>query len=303
MSEIDLTKLGGSDAPAILGISPWKSQIDIFARVVQGVRAPTTPAMERGTELEPYVRKLYLKETGFKLWGPQSPQIHGRPWMRANLDDVADTDSGARVVELKTAHWRQAYLWEDDEVPPDYLVQAQFYMWACNMATADLAVLLSVDDFRIKTVQADAELQAMIVEAMERFHRNHIVTGKPPPPDGSESYADFLKQKFPSHHAPLLKATANVDLLAQNYRQACDELDQKSEEVMAMKNELKAIIGEAEGIEGVGWKITWKNTKDSLSTDWEALAMSLNPTVSQVAAFRKEKGGHRTFRPYWRKEK
>lgn len=68
-----------------------------------------------------------------------------------------------------------------------------------------------------------------------------------------------------------------------------------------LENQVKAMIGEAEGIWSSAGKFTWKKSKDRPVTDWETAAagmLALLPDAGKtiVEANTKNKGGTRTFR-------
>lgn len=60
--------IGGSDAAAILGVSPWKSAVDLYLEKTepQPERAET-PALRRGKRLEPYICDMLTAEHGLQL--------------------------------------------------------------------------------------------------------------------------------------------------------------------------------------------------------------------------------------------
>ncbi|MFU7797208.1 YqaJ viral recombinase family protein, partial [Pseudomonas aeruginosa] len=71
---LDRTKyLGGSDVAGILGISPWRTPLDVYLDKVQPRTGPVDPAKQkiftRGQRMEPYVIDLLAEETGLKIVG------------------------------------------------------------------------------------------------------------------------------------------------------------------------------------------------------------------------------------------
>ena len=42
--------------------------------------------------------------------------------------------------------------------------------------------------------------------------------------------------------------------------------------------------------------VTWRSNRDSVSTDWKALAMAMNPSEEMIAKFQTTKPGNRVFR-------
>ena len=56
------TYLGGSDVAAILGISPWRTPLDVYLDKIQPRKEETDPSrlkvLNRGKRMEPYVIDL-----------------------------------------------------------------------------------------------------------------------------------------------------------------------------------------------------------------------------------------------------
>lgn len=99
------------------------------------------------------------------------------PFMRANLDGIADD---GRVVEFKTSSKSDG--WGEvgtDEIPDYYMTQVQHYLAVTGVKTADVAVLIGGNDFRIYTVEADEELQALLIERESEFWA--LVESRTPP--------------------------------------------------------------------------------------------------------------------------
>lgn len=211
--------IGGSDAPVILGVSKWRSPLDLYLEK-RGEGTPTieTPAMRWGVALEPVVRQAYCDETGEIVRVPGGMLLHpDYPWMIAHVDGI--TDSG-RVFEAKTA--RTAEGWGEpgtDEVPDAYLVQVQHYLAVTGLAVADVAVLIGGSDFRRYEVPADLELRATLIEHEEAFWRR-VQNADPPPP---VTLAD-MKQTWRTSAARIAQASAEARLNVEALREKKAEL-------------------------------------------------------------------------------
>ena len=62
-------KIGASDAPIIMGKSPWKTPHQLWEEKI-GVRTSSyeTAAMRRGKDLESEARKHFEQQTGLIVW-------------------------------------------------------------------------------------------------------------------------------------------------------------------------------------------------------------------------------------------
>jgi len=175
--------LGGSDAAPALGLSPYKSALELFIekREPRDASAVELANFHWGKLLEPVIRQEYAQRTGRIVRMPAGTLRHQKhAFMLAHVDGVTDD---ARVFEAKTARtadgWGKA---GTDEVPHHYLLQVQHYLAVVGFAVADVAVLIGGNDFRIYEVPADAELQTMIIDGEFEFW-SHVQQNVPPPPD------------------------------------------------------------------------------------------------------------------------
>jgi len=173
--------IGGSDAAAILGLSRWRTPLDVYLDK-RGESDPLeeSQAMFWGTTLEPVIRQRYSDVTGRDVLIPQGIIYHEKyPFMLASLDGFTH---GNRIVEIKTA--RFGFEWGEegtDEIPIEYIAQVQHYMTVTGYDVADVAVLIGGQDFRIYEVPADTELQEIMI-AKEREFWGMVKAGTPPDP-------------------------------------------------------------------------------------------------------------------------
>lgn len=112
--------IGASDAPVIMGVSPFKTVNQLWKEKVMGWKQPDNPAMARGRALEDEALGAFMMETGFFLTS-QVQKVHKEhDWMRATLDGWDEKERIA--VEIKTS--RTVH----DEVPEHYYPQLQHQM-------------------------------------------------------------------------------------------------------------------------------------------------------------------------------
>ncbi len=151
-------------------------------------------------------------------------------------------------------------------------------------------------DFRVYRVPFDVEYFEALREMAEKFFRDYVATEKPPPPDGTEAWSEFLKSRFPSDRAPVLQATDEDCLLAKQYLEADAMLTAAEEAKRLARQQLELRCGEASGMDGPDFRLSWKSTKPVHRIDWEALALHLGAQESDVEGFTSTKPGARPFR-------
>ncbi len=92
-------KIGASDASAILGISPWSSAYQLWARKLGLMpNLSITDSMKRGMELEPIAREYFCVTTGIDMV-PSVVINDKRDWQIASLDGWNQNDKVA--LEIK----------------------------------------------------------------------------------------------------------------------------------------------------------------------------------------------------------
>lgn len=266
--------IGGSDIGAILGLSPYRTPMDVFL----DKRGETQPkgneqAMYWGTVLEDVVAHEYQKRTDRKIQRVNQMLAHPEhDFMLANIDRAIIVPEIAgnvrwkdgrlttdRILECKTANGFAADQWGDvgtDNVPDANLLQCQWYLGITRADVADLAVLIGGSDYRIYSIARDDGLIGDMIEAAAEFWKR-VQEGIAPDP---QSVAEAAR-KWPRHIAG---KSLIVDVTV---AEACAELEtigQQKKQLEAREDELKTQVmsafGDAEEITYMGKKLaTWKN--------------------------------------------
>lgn len=90
--------IGSSDAPVIMGISPFKTLAQLRRDKLYGEQQEDNPYMKRGRDLEPVARAAFIELMGIEV--VPSYLVHmDYPWMRASLDGVCNENKF--LVEIK----------------------------------------------------------------------------------------------------------------------------------------------------------------------------------------------------------
>lgn len=160
--------IGASDASAILGVSPWKTPLQLW-RQKMGLEpeTPITPAMRRGMELEPIARQAFIAKTGIEV----KPAVLFNPdyeWQMASLDGF---NQDARcLVEIKCPNAQTHALAKAGKAPEHYLIQVQHQLCVTGLENA---FYFSFDghDGAIVEISRDNTLIAQILDAEKDFWR------------------------------------------------------------------------------------------------------------------------------------
>lgn len=256
---LDMRKrgIGGSDAAVALGLSPWKSPVQLY--------------MEKTGELDPQPMNSEAVYWGTKLesivadrFAELNPDIEVRPlnamlvhpehtFMLANIDREIISPTGNGILEVKTANVRQADKWADNNVPVGYTMQVQHYLAVTGYQFAWLACLLGGQELITRYVERDDELIEKITQGEERFW-GCVVNHTPPEWDGSQSSWDILKRLYPTSEKGKvvslpedLKGTLDEYLALDAQCKEYSDIAKKSERARdAYKQKLVEALGDAE---------------------------------------------------------
>jgi len=189
VGQMDRTKyIGGSDVAGILGISPWRTALDVYLDKVQPRKEPPSPGKQkiftRGQRMEPYVIDLLSEETGLVIARRGERYIDPElPFIAAEID--AEAESGENI-EIKTCSPFKAREWgeqQTDSIPVYYTAQAMHGLMVTGKKVCVFGVLIGADDFRVYRVERDDETIAAIREKEIQFWE--MVTTLTPPPISS----------------------------------------------------------------------------------------------------------------------
>ena len=154
--------IGASEAAAVMGENPWKSEKRLFAEKTAAPRIHSgggggggggQSAMARGTALEPYARQRYLEATGHAL-EPLCLQSRQHHWQRASLDGI--DIASKRLVEIKCGEKVYAHTESTGTVPRYYLGQLQHILAVTGYAEIDFWVWLPKRRGLLLTIARDA---------------------------------------------------------------------------------------------------------------------------------------------------
>lgn len=290
------TGIGGSDVAPILGLSPWRSPYQVWEdKTGRGEDQPESPALYWGRLLEDPIRQAYADRTGLTVVKPDCMYSSAEhPFMHANLDGIA---SDGRIVEFKTSSRDDAWGEEGtDEIPEYYMTQVQHYLYVMGATRADVAVLFQGRDFRIYTVEADPELQSMLIDAESRFWAL-VKTDTPPEVetagDASRRWSKATAKKTVDADAALLEAWQELCAI----RSQMDGLKTRED---ALKATLMNGMQDAVSLKAFGKTLaSWSLPTVRKSVDSKLLKEEYPEVYERVL---KQSEPQRTFRIYAPKE-
>lgn len=301
--------IGGSDAPVVVGLSPFKSAYQLYLekRGEAPVDDEETLQQELGTILEEPVAELYCKRTG-RTMRRQPLAVHDEhPFMLANIDrQIVKDPRGPGIYEGKTTNeFLGASIHGIEDIPDHYYIQAQHYMAVYGYEWASFGILIGTSRFVHFDVERHDEVIAELITREAEFWER-VQTGNPPPIDGSPRTAELIKRLYPQDTGKIVTCEA-PDLIKAAHDLSTAKAQVKSLEVTITQceNLLKSAMGDASELVLPGYgMITWKRAKDSTKTalDEERLKATY-PDVYAACLKTETRPGSRRFLPKPTKEK
>ena len=184
------TKIGASDAPVIMGVSPWKTAYELYLEKMMGTEQEVSASMARGTALEEAARERFQDKTGI-LMMPQVVLSKEREWQMASLDGISF--DGTSILEIKHAKKEIFEMAVQGELPDYYMIQVQHALDTTGAAKCYYVVSDGEKDVWVE-VFPNEKLIEKIREENEKFYE--YITSKEPPPLTEKDYVKRNDKEF-----------------------------------------------------------------------------------------------------------
>lgn len=189
--------IGGSDAAAVVGMSPWTSPMELWKiKTGQSVQKDLSgnSAVKQGVQMEPILRDFYQKiRPEYKVEYHPYDILYQKeyPWLFSTLDgELSDMDGRKGILEIKTGTpkgkvgWAE---WSNGNLPKHYLVQVLHQLLATGYDFVRLfACLYSLDgtmtlkEYEIERNEVREDLKWLLAEETH-YWNTYIIGGKMPP--------------------------------------------------------------------------------------------------------------------------
>ncbi|HEY1900731.1 MAG TPA: YqaJ viral recombinase family protein [Steroidobacteraceae bacterium] len=293
------TGLGASEAAASVGLSPWKTQLQLFMEKMgsEVVADPDTEEelalhLEMGIALEPVALSRFTFRTKFQVTDRQRKVVDPQ-WPRrwVTLDGIS-SDMG--LVEAKSTGFASPDDWgdplEDGSVPMQYLLQCQHGMACTGLEHAWMPLIITNRQFRLYRIQRDEELIQLLTRQQRAFW--DLVEAKSPPAAVSLEDAKIAwpkdakgtKAKITPETLEALQRHHRVRANIKQFEAEKEELELAVKSVMGTISELVDVTGAP--------LVTWRQNKASNVFDVDKFAFE-HPTL--YPKYLKERAGARPF--------
>ena len=258
--------IGGSDASAILGLNPYCSPLKVYMdKIGKGEEQETNEAMRQGTDLEQYVADRFVEETGLKVKKCNRMLRHQEhDWMLANVDRlVVGMNAG---LECKTTSPYSKFKFDEGEINPHYYWQSMHYMAVTGAEKWYVAILVLGKSFHVFELKRDENAIETLIAAEKDFWEEYVLKKIPPLPIGNDSDDEAISELYPEgieeFSDDVLELDGKEDML--NLRDfKVKQRDELDNEIKAIDQELKLMLGDFQHGLTTSWRVNWTNTNTS----------------------------------------
>lgn len=267
MTIVDRSKfIGGSDVAAILGISPWKTPLQLWHDKTQPAMPENADpdrarVLSRGKRLEPYIVDMIRAEHGFTISAVNQRYVDvDVGYFACEIDAEGHPpggQDGTENIEIKTVHPFRAKDWGEqhgDALPLHYLAQVQWGLGITDRPRCRVFALIG-DDLRHYVVERDPEAIDGMREMARRFWVEHVETLVPPDP----STAGDMLRLFPRDDGEVIEADTEALIAYNELRALTEQAGEIEEKVERLRAALKRRIGGAATLAHQGQRLaSWK---------------------------------------------
>lgn len=256
--------IGGSDASTIVGLNKYSSLFSLYCDK-KGIlpAVEDNEAMKQGRELEDYVARRFIEETGKKVRNKNAIILHNEfDYIYANIDrDIIGENAG---LECKTTTSLNLKAFKNGEFPANYYVQCMHYMAVTGAEKWYLAVLIFGTEFKVFEIKRDEEEINALITAEKDFWNNHILADIPPATDGSKATKNALNFMYDDVSDNEIELDLDAELKRlETFKFAKKEIEKS---ILEIENIIKFKIGSNSRVVStnhiVTYKTQFKNTVD-----------------------------------------
>lgn len=276
--------LGGSDAAAVLGISPFRTARDLYYDKLGIVTADDQEnwvALEMGNLLEPLVARIFEKKTGLKIYQRKCMFQHpAYLWMLADLDYLVELPDGSTaILEIKTTNYNAKDKWwynGEEIVPIYYEAQGRHYMAVMGIDRVYFCCLYgnNEEEVIIRHIDRDMSYEEELIALEDSFWRDHVLAKTPPPytEDGDLILESLRRQLGPADKdAPPIAIAPPQFARVKQFLALREKKKHYDAEVTRLENEMARLKALIAADMGTSCKAVYEDGADSYT-------ITFNPT-------------------------
>jgi putative phage-type endonuclease len=283
--------IGGSDAGAVVGCSPYRDALAVWAEK-RGLLVPDEPedmdAVEMGHALEPVVLSRFAaKGPGIReaeLWVPRLVVVdEERPWLRCTPDALVIDEDGLALVQIKTA----AESKRGQDAPVHHELQCRHEMAATGIDRCYLVTLYGGRYLEWQLFRREAMLEAWLLDAEAKLWA-HVAGGTDLPEDlryGTlDTRVDTLAKLHPDDDGEIVELPPELVSVSDTLHGIRRQLRELRDAEESLEDQIRVAIGEhAGGVLANGTGTWWWRTI-------QCKGYTVDPGSYRKLTFEKQKG-------------
>jgi putative phage-type endonuclease len=163
------TKIGASDAPVIMRVSPWKTPYQLWQEKLGLLPEKDNPFLNQFHDKEIIARNKFIEITGIEV-SPLVVLSNEHPFMMASLDGISRL--GNHIVEIKCPGIKDHECALNGKIPPKYYPQLQHQMIVCNLEKCFYFSYRSDTEYKLLEVNIDNEYNKTLLQEEYKFIDN-----------------------------------------------------------------------------------------------------------------------------------
>jgi len=256
---MDRNWIGGSDIAAVMGLSRWKTPLQLWAEKTGKIEPDDLSgkeAVEWGTRLEEVVAKKFQEMTGVKV--RRSPKRYTHPnhqHFKCQVDRLVEgTDD---LLEVKTCSAWLTKEWEGEEIPRDYILQVMWQLGITKRKVGYIAVLIGGQAFKYKKVTFDPAMFKKMIESAVEFWKL-VQSNQEPMAVGDDN--KFIVDLHPESDEQIQETEELNDGIGLR-QQLKGTLKETQAQLDEIESGIKQVIGDNLGIRSSEYEVTFKTQK------------------------------------------
>jgi putative phage-type endonuclease len=250
--------IGGSDAAAVLGVSPFATARDLYYDKLKLIsyedRESNWVAKKMGHLLEDLVAQIFHVKTGYRIYQIKKMFYHPiHTFMLADIDYFIELPNGeTAILEIKTTNYNAKDHWwsgQEEIVPINYEVQGRHYMCVMNVDHVYYCCLYgnNENEVIIRHIDRDLDYEDELIALEQNFWNGYILTQTPPPyTEDGDLIIESAKRHFgpADPNAPTILLGVRLSACVLRYLELQAEKNVISAEAKRIEGEMKRLQGQ-----------------------------------------------------------
>lgn len=283
-----MTYIGGSDIAAIMGKSRWCTPLKMWAYKTGRLPAPDFSQNERvkfGKKLEWIVAEEYAERNNVKVQNRKEAYTHPKyPFLKAHVDRIVL--NADKILEAKTCGAEKGKEWANSNVPVEYVLQSNWNAGLAKRKQFAIAVLIGGNHYEEVTLDFDKELFDEQVNIAINFWKEYVIKNVMPPVSADDSNA--ILEIYPNHCEDMIE-NQEIEERISYLKEIENYYKEQGAEIETIENELKALIGDKQGIITNKYRVTWKEITKEIPDSEKLKADGIFENYSKISSYRQLK--------------